>query len=148
VASFTHPHDPYVARRRFWDLYEDCAHFEPQVPAIPFDDQDPHSQRLLKASDHERFDIRPENIRRARRGYFAHVAPDGSRLAAVTDDVLDYLEANGRLKTSDGTILSGEFTNETDVPEGETWRFEITWFTVDRTDQVDGHDVTLAGQIY
>ena len=24
TVSFTHPHDPYVARPRFWDLYADC----------------------------------------------------------------------------------------------------------------------------
>jgi choline-sulfatase len=24
TVSFTHPHDPYVARRKYWDLYEDC----------------------------------------------------------------------------------------------------------------------------
>ena len=25
TVSFTHPHDTYAARRRFWDLYADCA---------------------------------------------------------------------------------------------------------------------------
>ena len=25
TVSFTHPHDPYVARRKYWDLYENCA---------------------------------------------------------------------------------------------------------------------------
>jgi choline-sulfatase len=34
MVSFTHPHDPYVARRRFWDLYEGCAHLEPKVGPI------------------------------------------------------------------------------------------------------------------
>ncbi|WP_283646999.1 sulfatase-like hydrolase/transferase, partial [Marinovum algicola] len=33
TVSFTHPHDPYVARRKYWDLYEDCEHLEPEVPA-------------------------------------------------------------------------------------------------------------------
>ena len=31
TVSFTHPHDPYVARRKYWDLYEDCRHLEPEV---------------------------------------------------------------------------------------------------------------------
>ena len=30
TVSFTHPHDPYVARREFWDLYEDCDQLSPQ----------------------------------------------------------------------------------------------------------------------
>ena len=29
TVSFTHPHDPYVARRKYWDLYEDCPALEP-----------------------------------------------------------------------------------------------------------------------
>ncbi|TIM63014.1 MAG: choline-sulfatase, partial [Mesorhizobium sp.] len=51
TVSFTHPHDPYVARRRYWDLYEDCPALEPEVGFIPYDEQDPHSQRLYRASD-------------------------------------------------------------------------------------------------
>jgi choline-sulfatase len=35
TVSFSHPHDPYVARRQFWDLYEDCPALEPEVPEIP-----------------------------------------------------------------------------------------------------------------
>ena len=29
TVSFTHPHDPYVARKKYWDLYEDCEHLLP-----------------------------------------------------------------------------------------------------------------------
>ena len=29
TVSFTHPHDPYVARPRFWDLYADCPALDP-----------------------------------------------------------------------------------------------------------------------
>ncbi|MGO6986987.1 choline-sulfatase, partial [Rhizobium leguminosarum] len=57
TVSFTHPHDPYVARRKFWDLYEDCPALDPVVSPIPFELQDPHSQRLMKACDHVAFDI-------------------------------------------------------------------------------------------
>jgi len=70
------------------------------------------------------------------------------RVANNTGEDVDYAEANARLITADGTILSGEFTNESDVPAGETWRFEVTWFTFKRTDEIDAHDVTLNGQIY
>ncbi|TIQ75117.1 MAG: choline-sulfatase, partial [Mesorhizobium sp.] len=53
TVSFTHPHDPYVARRRYWDLYEDCPALEPKVGFIHYDKQDPHSQRLYRASDYD-----------------------------------------------------------------------------------------------
>ncbi|MCP4329310.1 MAG: choline-sulfatase [Alphaproteobacteria bacterium] len=88
TVSFTHPHDPYVARRRFWDLYADCAHLEPEVPALADEDQDPHARRLLHAVDHERFDISDDDIRRARRGYFANI----SYLDEKIGQILDVLE--------------------------------------------------------
>ncbi len=74
TVSFTHPHDPYVARRKYWDLYEDCAHLEPQVPAMAYADHDPHSQRIFDANDWRSFDITRDDIRRSRRAYFANIS--------------------------------------------------------------------------
>jgi choline-sulfatase len=74
TASFTHPHDPYVARRRHWDLYEDCAHLLPEGDAIPHAEQDPHSQRLMDACDWRSSPLTEDEIRRARRGYFANIS--------------------------------------------------------------------------
>ena len=88
TVSFTHPHDPYVARREFWDLYEDCAHLEPQVGAIPYDDQDAHSKRIFDANDWRSFDITREDIRRSRRAYFANC----SYLDQKIGEILDVLE--------------------------------------------------------
>ncbi len=31
TVSFTHPHDPYVARKKYWDLYANCSHLLPEV---------------------------------------------------------------------------------------------------------------------
>jgi choline-sulfatase len=96
--SFTHPHDPYVARRKFWDLYEDCPALEPEVEAIPYERQDPHSQRLYLASDYENFDIGPENIRRARRGYFANISYLDEKIGA-------FLSVLERTRMMDDTII-------------------------------------------
>ena len=74
TVSFTHPHDPYVARQKYWDLYADCAHLDPDVAAIPYDGLDAHSRRLYDAMDAANFDITPEQIRRARRAYFANIS--------------------------------------------------------------------------
>ncbi len=35
TVSFTHPHDPYVARRKYWDLYEDCQALQPAFRRSP-----------------------------------------------------------------------------------------------------------------
>ncbi len=74
TVSFTHPHDPYVARRKFWDLYEECAHLDPIEPAYKFEDYDAHSQRIMLANDHTKFDITDNDIRRSRRAYFANIS--------------------------------------------------------------------------
>jgi choline-sulfatase len=74
TVSFTHPHDPYVARRKYWDLYEDCDHLLPQVPAMDYADHDPHSQRIFDANNWREFDITEEDIRRSRRAYFANLS--------------------------------------------------------------------------
>src|SRR3546814_5570024 len=47
TVSFTHPHDPYVARRQFWYLYADCPALLPEVAPFPYEQQDPPSKRLL-----------------------------------------------------------------------------------------------------
>ena len=98
TVSFTHPHDPYVARRRFWDLYADCPELEPTVPAIAYDEQDPHSQRLYLASDYKAFDITPEDVRRSRRAYYANI----SYLDEKIGGLLDVLE---RCRMRDDTVV-------------------------------------------
>jgi len=85
TVSFTHPHDPYVARRKFWDLYEDCAHLEPTVPAIPFEQQDAHSQRLMMACDYDSFAVTNENIRRSRQAYFANISYLDEKVGELVD---------------------------------------------------------------
>jgi choline-sulfatase len=50
TVSFTHPHDPFVARRKYWDLYEGAPECEPPEP-LAYDDMDPHSKRLMDACD-------------------------------------------------------------------------------------------------
>ena len=88
TVSFTHPHDPYVARANYWALYEDCAHLQPEIPAIPYEDHDPHSKRIFDANDWRSFDITEAEIARARRGYFANI----SYLDDKIGEILDVLE--------------------------------------------------------
>jgi choline-sulfatase len=98
TVSFTHPHDPYVTRRRFWDLYENCAHLAPEVGFIPFGQQDPHSQRLYRASDHDRFAITDEHVAHARRGYFGSISYVDDKMAGILD-VLN------RCRMADDTVV-------------------------------------------
>ena len=85
TVSFTHPHDPYVARRKFWDLYEDCAHLDPVVAPIPFEEQDPHSKRLMLACDYAKFAITPDHVRRSRQAYFANISYLDEKVGELVD---------------------------------------------------------------
>ena len=98
TVSFTHPHDPYVARRKYWDLYEDCPELEPRVGFIPEGEQDPHSRRLYLASDYKSFDITKEQIRRARQGYFANIS-------YLDDKVGELVEVLRTTRMADDTII-------------------------------------------
>ncbi|SER44769.1 choline-sulfatase [Vreelandella subterranea] len=96
--SFTHPHDPYVARRQYWDLYNDCEYLEPQQGPVPFDELDPHSQRIFEANDYTKFNIQPQDVRNARQGYFANISYIDDKIGGV----LDVLE---RTRMLDNTII-------------------------------------------
>ncbi|MFZ3584162.1 choline-sulfatase [Loktanella sp. DJP18] len=108
TVSFTHPHDPYVARRKYWDLYEDCDHLLPQVGPIPYDQQDAHSQRILDANDRDNFDITEDHIRTARRAYFANISYIDDKIG----EILQVLEDTGQdpiiLFVSDHGDMLGE----------------------------------------
>lgn len=92
TVSFTHPHDPYVARQRYWDLYGNCEHLSPSIAALPYEQQDPHSQRLLDASDWRNFEISEEHVRKSRRAYFANI----SYLDDKIGEILAVLDATGQ----------------------------------------------------
>ncbi|KAJ6157906.1 hypothetical protein N7470_005498 [Penicillium chermesinum] len=71
TVSMTHPHDPYAMTKEFWDLYEDVEIPLPKNGPIPHDQQDPHSQRILKCIDLFNKEIPDERIKAARRAYYA-----------------------------------------------------------------------------
>lgn len=98
TVSFTHPHDPYVARRKYWDLYEDCEHLLPEVPAMAYEDHDPHSQRIFDANDWRSFDITEDDIRRSRRAYFANIS-------YLDDKIGDIMEALEGTRQDEDTII-------------------------------------------
>ncbi|WP_417770091.1 choline-sulfatase [Stappia sp.] len=108
TVSFTHPHDPYVARRRYWDLYEDCQHLLPRVPTMDHEAHDPHSKRIFDANDWRSYTIEENHIRRARRAYFANISYIDDKIG----EVLGALERTGQdaviLFVSDHGDMLGE----------------------------------------
>ena len=74
MASFTHPHDPYAARKQFWDLYRDEDIDLPSVPHMMRDKLDAHSQRLYDVSAMDDYTVTEADVRAARHGYYANIS--------------------------------------------------------------------------
>ncbi len=71
--GFIHPHDPYVARQRYWDQYNDIEIPLPTTKRPQASDNDPHCLRLETAIGLDHVKISDEDIVRSRRAYFANV---------------------------------------------------------------------------
>jgi choline-sulfatase len=78
--SFSSPHDPYVARRRFWELYADEEIDLPAAPSLP---DDPHSRRLWSANAMEDAEITQDDVRAARHGYYASLSYVDEKIGEV-----------------------------------------------------------------
>ncbi len=98
TVSFTHPHDPYVTRRKYWDLYKNCEHLQPLETAYAFEQYDAHSQRIMQANDYSAFNITDNDVARARRAYFANI----SYLDEKIGELLRVLEET---RQADNTII-------------------------------------------
>ncbi len=97
VASFIHPHDPYVARPEWWDLYSDDDIDMPAfVPEL--EDQDPFSRRLMDGIEASYVPLTDEEVRRARRAYLANVSYFDSKIG----ELVQTLEETGEL---DNTVV-------------------------------------------
>ncbi len=97
VASFIHPHDPYVARPEWWDFYEDAEIDLPMdVPAL--EDQDPFSRRVMDGTEASTVPLNDEEVRRARRAYLANVSYFDSKIG----EIVKTLEETGEI---DNTIV-------------------------------------------
>lgn len=120
TVSMTHPHDPYAMTKEFWDMYEDVDIPLPKNGAIPHDQQDPHSQRVLKCIDLWGKELPDERIRAARRAYYAACTYVDTNIGKL----LRVLENTG---LADDTIIC--FTGDHGDMLGERglW-YKMSWF--------------------
>jgi choline-sulfatase len=81
--SFTNPHDPWEIPARHWERYRPEEIDDPRVPSIPLEQADPHSRRLRAMCQVDQAGLTPEQIRRARHGYYAAVSYLDERVGEV-----------------------------------------------------------------
>ena len=108
TASFTHPHDPYVARKKYWNLYEGCEHLLPVIPAMDYDDHDSHSQRIFDANNWREFKITEEDIKRSRRAYFANISYLDDKVGEILQTLEDTRQEAIIVFVSDHGDMLGE----------------------------------------
>ena len=109
--SFSHPHDPYVARQRYWDLYGDDEIDLPLTSRPPDAALDPHARRLWEASAMDAVELTQDDVRRARHGYYASLSYVDERVGEVVAAfaACGLLEDTVVLLTSDHGDFLGEF---------------------------------------
>ncbi len=74
TVSLTQPHDPYVTTREYWNLYQDNDIDQPNVPFIPVEQRDPHSQSLYYHYGQDKCELSDADYRNARRGYYGMIS--------------------------------------------------------------------------
>ncbi|WP_147104729.1 choline-sulfatase [Nesterenkonia populi] len=110
VTSYIHPHDPYEPPAEHWDRFEDVEIPDPAHPEVPDAQADPHTHRLRAMSGFDKKDPSPDEVRRARRAYYAAVSYIDDQIGAVRER-LDYLglaENTIIVVTSDHGDMLGE----------------------------------------
>ena len=109
VASFIHPHDPYVARPEWWNLYSDDEIDMPDH-VIPLEEQDPFSRRVMDGIEASTIPLNEEEIRRARRAYLANVSYFDSKIGEIvkTLEEIGQLDETIVIATADHGDMLGE----------------------------------------
>jgi choline-sulfatase len=110
VSSFIHPHDPYEPPLEHWRRYEGVEIDDPRVAAMELEELDPHSQRLQQMSGFDQKMPSAEEVRRARRAYYACVSYVDDHVGAIVRrlDELGLRENTVVIVTSDHGDMLGE----------------------------------------
>jgi choline-sulfatase len=74
TVSFSDPHEPYLARREFWDRYDPDEIDLPRVGSIPEGEEDPHSRRYEGIHRFKDLELSGQKLIDIRRAYYANVS--------------------------------------------------------------------------
>ena len=83
TVSFTHPHPPFTAPQRFWDLYKASDIDMPKVDPIPFEELDEHSKWLYIAHAQDQHQMTDDRIRNARHAYYGMISYVDEKVGSI-----------------------------------------------------------------
>jgi choline-sulfatase len=118
VASFIHPHDPYVARPEWWNRYDPAAIDLPHPWNA--DELDPHSRRIRAGIEADVVPHSEDQIRNARHGYYANTTYFDDWLGRL----VTVLEETGQL---DDTVIVVTADHGDMLGEKGSW-FKMSFF--------------------
>lgn len=98
TVSFTHPHNPFVTSKKYWDLYNHGEIEHPAFRGAQFNEWDAHSKRLYFAFRMDEYKVRDEDVRNARHAYYGMVSYLDERIGEL-------LRALKEAKLADDTIV-------------------------------------------
>ena len=109
VASYFHPHDPYVAKPEFWDLYDHADIPVPELEMTP-DQLDPFSRRVADGVEATTQPMNREELIRARRAYLANTSYFDDMVGKLVATVEEMGETDNTIfiVTSDHGDMLGE----------------------------------------
>jgi choline-sulfatase len=110
LVSFTHPHDPFTITPEYWNRYGPVEIDPPTVRPIPYDQLDPHSQRLHYVCAMDQYQQSEERVRNARHAYYGMISYIDDKVAQL----VRALEATGRKENTLIVFISdhGEMLGE------------------------------------
>ncbi|MDP9939048.1 choline-sulfatase [Ectopseudomonas alcaliphila] len=119
TVSMTHPHDPYTIPREYWDRYAGADIPMPRQH-LEQNEQDPHSQRLLKVIDLWDKPLPEDKIRDARRAYFG-------ACSYIDDNIGKLLKALEECGLADDTVVVFSGDHGDMLGERGLW-YKMHWF--------------------
>ena len=110
IASFTHPHDPFVIPKQYWDRYSRSEIELPRQRKFPPESRDAHSARLFELYGFDDLSLNDEDVKRIRRAYYGAISFIDDQVGRL----LGALEATNSLEDTIVIFLSdhGEMLGE------------------------------------
>jgi len=83
--SYTHPHDPWIITRKYWDLYDHDGIDMPAAPAVPMEEMHPFNQWLQVHHEVDKHPPTDEMIRTTRHAFYGMLTYLDEKIGALLE---------------------------------------------------------------